>query len=105
MIRQAKKLEEIGVKELNLIAQDTTRYGIDLYGKYRLADLLYELNKMDFTWIRILYMYPDEINDELLEAMAICDKVVPYFDIPIQHANDRILKLMNRRGNKKILLK
>lgn len=104
LIKQAKKLEEIGVKELNLIAQDTTRYGIDLYGKYRLADLLYELNKMDFTWIRILYMYPDEINDELLEAMAIYDKVVPYFDIPIQHANDRILKLMNRRGNKKNLV-
>ena len=101
IISQAKKLEAIGIKELNLIAQDTTRYGIDLYGKYRLADLLYELNKMDFYWIRILYMYPDEINDELLQAMANCKKVVPYFDIPVQHASDRMLKLMNRRGSKK----
>ncbi|MGI6608414.1 MAG: 30S ribosomal protein S12 methylthiotransferase RimO [Erysipelotrichaceae bacterium] len=101
VIRQAKELEAIGVKEINLIAQDTTRYGIDLYGKYRLADLLYQLNKMDFYWIRVLYMYPDEINDELLQAMAVCDKVVPYFDIPIQHGSDRILKLMNRRGSKK----
>lgn len=101
IIRQAKELEAIGVKELNLIAQDTSRYGIDLYGQYRLADLLYELNKLDFHWIRILYMYPDEINDELLEAMAACDKVVPYFDIPVQHASDRLLKLMNRRGSKK----
>ncbi|NLZ75687.1 MAG: 30S ribosomal protein S12 methylthiotransferase RimO [Erysipelotrichia bacterium] len=104
IIRQAKELEEIGVKELNLIAQDTTRYGIDLYGKYRLADLLYELNKMNFTWIRILYMYPDEINDDLLEAMGNCDRVVPYFDIPVQHASDRMLKLMNRRGSKKHII-
>lgn len=99
IIRQAKELEAIGIKELNLIAQDTTRYGIDLYGKYRLKDLLYELNKLNFHWIRILYMYPDEINDELLQAMASCDKVVPYFDIPVQHGSDRILKLMNRRGS------
>ncbi len=101
IIHQAKELAAIGVKELNLIAQDTSRYGIDLYGRYRLADLLYELNKLDFHWIRILYMYPDEINDELLEAMSNCDKVVPYFDIPVQHASDRLLKLMNRRGSQK----
>lgn len=100
ILRQAKELENIGVKELNLIAQDTTRYGIDLYGRYRLADLLYQLNRMNFTWIRILYMYPDEISDELLQAMAVCEKVVPYFDIPVQHGSDRMLRLMNRRGSK-----
>ncbi len=100
LLKQAKELEKMNVKELNLIAQDTTRYGIDLYGKLRLADLLAELNKMNFTWIRILYMYPDEITDELLDRMSQLDKVVPYFDIPVQHSSDRLLKLMNRRGNK-----
>ncbi len=104
LLKQAKELEKLGVKELNVIAQDTTRYGIDLYGKLRLADLLEELNKLDFTWIRILYMYPDEITDDLLDRMSKLDKVVPYFDIPVQHASDRLLKLMNRRGNKEHIL-
>lgn len=104
IIKQAKELEKLDVKELNLIAQDTTRYGIDLYGKLRLADLLEELNKMNFTWIRILYMYPDEITDDLLERMSKLDKVIPYFDIPVQHANNRLLKLMNRRGTKEHIL-
>ena len=104
LLKQAKELEKLGVKELNIIAQDTTRYGIDLYGKLRLADLLEELNKLDFTWIRILYMYPDEITDDLLDKMSKLDKVVPYFDIPVQHASDRLLKLMNRRGNKEHIL-
>ena len=104
LLKQAKELEKLGVKELNIIAQDTTRYGIDLYGKLRLADLLEELIKLDFTWIRILYMYPDEITDDLLDKMSKLDKVVPYFDIPVQHASDRLLKLMNRRGNKEHIL-
>ncbi|MDO4378915.1 MAG: 30S ribosomal protein S12 methylthiotransferase RimO [Erysipelotrichia bacterium] len=104
LLKQAKELEKMNVKELNLIAQDTTRYGIDLYGKLCLADLLTELNKMNFTWIRILYMYPDEITDELLDTMSKLDKVVPYFDIPVQHSSDRLLKLMNRRGNKQHIL-
>lgn len=104
LLKQAKELEKLGVKELNIIAQDTTRYGIDLYGKLRLSDLLEELNKLDFTWIRILYMYPDEITDDLLDKMSKLDKVVPYFDIPVQHASDRLLKLMNRRGNKEHIL-
>ena len=104
LLKQAKELEKLGVKELNIIAQDTTRYGIDLYGKLRLADLLEDLNKLDFTWIRILYMYPDEITDDLLDKMSKLDKVVPYFDIPVQHASDRLLKLMNRRGNKEHIL-
>lgn len=101
VLRQAKELSDMGVKEVNIIAQDTTRYGIDLYQRLRLADLLKEMNQMNFHWIRVLYMYPDEITDELLDVMASCEKVVPYFDIPIQHANDRLLKLMNRRGSKK----
>lgn len=104
LLKQAKELESLGVKELNVIAQDTTRYGIDLYGRLRLSDLLEELNKLDFTWIRILYMYPDEITDELLDKMSKLDKVVPYFDIPVQHSSDRLLKLMNRRGNKEHIL-
>ncbi len=104
LLKQAKELESLGVKELNIIAQDTTRYGIDLYGRLRLSDLLEELNKLDFTWIRILYMYPDEITDELLDKMSKLDKVVPYFDIPVQHSSDRLLKLMNRRGNKEHIL-
>jgi len=104
LIEQAKELEAMGIKEVNLIAQDTTRYGIDLYNRLRLADLLKELNKMDFKWIRILYMYPDEITDELLDTMASCEKVVPYFDIPTQHANNRLLKLMNRRGSKEHII-
>lgn len=104
IVLQAQELERIGVKELNIIAQDTTRYGIDLYHKLRLSDLLVELNKMSFKWIRILYMYPDEITEELLDTMAKLDKVVPYFDIPIQHANNRLLALMNRRGTKQHII-
>jgi len=98
LIQKAKDLEKIGVKELNIIAQDTSRYGKDLYGRFRLHELLIELNKMDFKWIRILYLYPDEIYPELLQAMKECDKVLPYFDIPTQHASNKMLKLMNRRG-------
>ncbi len=104
VIAEAKVLESYGVKELNLIAQDTTRYGKDLYNRFRLHELLIELNKMNFKWIRILYMYPDEIYDGLLETMASLDKVIPYFDIPTQHGSDRMLLAMNRRGLQKDII-
>ncbi|MFV0380307.1 MAG: 30S ribosomal protein S12 methylthiotransferase RimO [Anaerorhabdus sp.] len=100
LIENAKSLAEKGVKELNIVAQDTTCYGKDLYGKRRLLDLLCELNKIDeLKWIRVLYMYPDEIDDELLYGMSKLNKVLPYFDIPLQHGVDRVLKSMNRRGS------
>lgn len=99
LVEEAKELVLRGVKELVLIAQDTTKYGVDIYGKRSLLTLLKELHKIDgFHWIRILYMYPDEIDDELIEGMAFLHKVLPYFDIPMQHGNDKMLKLMNRRG-------
>lgn len=98
VLAEAKLLEQRGTKELVLIAQDTTRYGIDLYRKYALADLLKELDKMDFEWIRILYMYPEAITTELVDTIAESKHVLPYFDIPLQSGNDRILKLMNRRN-------
>lgn len=106
IVEEAKELAEKGVKELVLIAQDTTKYGIDLYGELSLLELLKKVNTIEgFHWIRILYMYPDEINDELIEGMSQLDKVVPYFDIPLQHANNEMLKLMNRRGTKEDVLK
>ena len=105
LIKEAKQLAIRGVKELVLIAQDTTKYGIDLYGKPALLDLLKELHKIEgFHWIRILYMYPDEIDVELIEGMAKLPKVLPYFDIPMQHANNRMLLAMNRRGTKEEVL-
>ncbi|MDD5791086.1 MAG: 30S ribosomal protein S12 methylthiotransferase RimO [Erysipelotrichaceae bacterium] len=103
LVEQAKLLYAKGVKELNIIAQDTTYYGHDLYGHFALKDLLAELDRIEFKWIRILYMYPDEIDDELLETMRSCKRVLPYFDIPVQYGNDRILKLMNRRGSVKLI--
>ena len=90
-----------GIQEVTLIAQDTTRYGLDNYGKLMLPDLIRAVDAIEGVhWIRILYMYPDEIVDEVLEAMKNSKKVLPYFDIPMQHANNRLLKLMNRRGKK-----
>lgn len=99
LYEEAKKLKANGVKELNIIAQDTTYYGHDLYGEFKLKDLLEKLDTIGFKWIRVLYMYPDEIEDELLETMKRCKSVIPYFDIPIQYGNDDILKRMNRRGS------
>lgn len=101
VVAEAKELAAKGVKELILIAQDTTRYGIDLYGEFRLAALLDELCKIEgLKWIRLLYCYPDEITDQLIDCIARQDKVLNYMDIPLQHCNDRVLKSMNRRGNK-----
>ena len=102
-VNKAKELLKMGVKELNVVAQDTTYYGHDLYGEFKLKELIHELNKLDFDWIRILYMYPDEIEEDLLIEMSKCEKVLPYFDIPIQYGNDEILKLMNRRGSVKLI--
>ena len=100
ILAEAKELAELGAKEIVLISQDTTRYGIDLYGEFRLAALLRELCKIDgIHWIRILYCYPDEITDELIETIATEEKVVHYIDMPIQHISDSVLKAMNRRGN------
>lgn len=101
VVKEVKHLASIGVQEVTLIAQDTTKYGLDNYGKLMLAELLRQVEKVEgIRWIRVLYMYPDEIEDEVLEVMAASDKILPYFDIPMQHANDRLLKKMNRRGTK-----
>ncbi|MBE6762371.1 MAG: 30S ribosomal protein S12 methylthiotransferase RimO [Ruminococcaceae bacterium] len=98
-VAEAKKLAESGVRELIVVAQDTTNYGIDIYGKPSLCELLKELVKIEgIHWIRTLYTYPDKITDELLDLIATEEKLVPYLDIPIQHASDEILKKMNRRG-------
>lgn len=98
VLREARELSDQGVKEIILIAQDTTRYGIDLYGEYRLPKLLDELEKIEgIRWIRMLYSYPEMITDELIESMKKNPKVCKYLDIPIQHASDRVLKRMNRR--------
>lgn len=104
VILEAKSLAENGAKEIVLIAQDTTRYGEDLYGEYKLPDLLDNLQKIDgIEWIRILYTYPDKITDELISAIKRNSKVLHYLDIPMQHASDKILKRMNRSGNGKDL--
>ncbi len=100
-VKEAKKLAEGGVKELIVVAQDTTNYGADIYGKPSLPQLLKELCKVEgIHWIRTLYTYPDKITDELLDLIANEEKLVPYLDIPIQHASDKILKKMNRRGDR-----
>ena len=104
VISEAEGLAASGVRELIIVAQDTTRYGIDLYGKSSLVELLRELCKIDgIEWIRLHYMYPDEISDELIDVIANEEKIVKYLDLPIQHVSDRILKAMNRRGDKKLL--
>lgn len=101
ILEEAKLLENKGFKEIIVIAQDTTRYGEDLYGKSRLAELLQELCKFDFKWIRFLYAYPETITDELIEVVRNNDKICNYFDIPIQHFSDNILKKMNRKTDGK----
>jgi len=97
IIDEAKSLVKKGVTEIILIAQDTTGYGVDLYKKPMLAELLRELNKIEgLGWIRIMYAYPTQMKDELLDAIAECDKVVKYIDIPLQHSHPDMLKRMNR---------
>ena len=105
ILEEARSLARDGVKELVLVAQDTTRYGEDLYGSYKLPELLRELCKIEgFVWIRLLYCYPERITDELLEVIASEPKVAKYLDLPIQHADGDILKAMNRTGNAQWLL-
>ncbi len=104
ILEEANALCEKGVKELIIVAQDTTRYGEDLYGELRLPQLLNELNKIEkLQWIRLLYCYPDRITDELLQAIKENEKVCHYIDIPMQHADGKILKAMNRKGDRESL--
>lgn len=104
LIAEAKQLVEFGAKELILVAQETTLYGKDLYGEKSLPKLLHELCRIDgLYWIRILYCYPEEITDELIETIRTEEKVCHYLDIPIQHASDNILKRMGRRTNQQEL--
>lgn len=99
LVNEAQRLVSTGIKELVLIAQDTSRYHED-HGENRLSELLHALNAMDgLVWIRLLYQYPNAITSSLLDAMKACTKVVPYFDIPIQHADDELLNRMNRKGS------
>ena len=100
LIREAKDLEALGIKELNIVAQDITRYGEDLYGSYRLAELLHRITEeTSIPWIRLLYCYPDKLTDELIAEMRDNDRIVKYIDMPLQHISDPILKAMNRHGD------
>jgi ribosomal protein S12 methylthiotransferase len=101
VLREARELAADGVRELIVVAQDTTYYGMDLYGRVRLAELLRRLNEVDgLEWIRVLYAYPINLTDELIETLASCSKILPYLDLPLQHINDRVLKRMQRRVNR-----
>ena len=100
LLAEARALADRGVQELIVIAQDITRYGTDLYGRRRLGDLLTELCRLPFHWIRLHYLYPDEVDDDLIDVLAREHKILRYIDIPLQHINDGILKAMNRRSTK-----
>ena len=100
IVSEAKNLEETGIKELVLIAQDTSVYGLDIYGEYKLPELLHRLSEeTNIPWLRILYCYPDKITDALIEEMRTNPRVVHYIDLPIQHISDKMLKSMNRHGD------
>src|SRR5207253_2591772 len=102
VLREARELANDGVRELIVVAQDTTYYGMDLYGRVRLAELLRELDRIEgLEWIRILYAYPIHFTDELIETLAGAAKVIPYLDMPLQHINDRVLRRMQRRVNRR----
>ena len=106
VLEEAEQLAKKGVKELVVIAQDTTKYGIDLYGKPRLAELLEKLCKIEgFKWIRFLYAYPETITDELIDVVKNNEKICNYFDIPIQHISNPVLKKMNRKSNEESIKK
>lgn len=101
VVAEARELVASGVRELNLVAQDTTYYGLDLYGRPRLAELLTELERIDgLDWIRVMYLYPMYFTDELVEVLAGSRRIVPYLDMPLQHINDTMLKRMQRRVNR-----
>lgn len=101
LICEAKKLSDDGVKELILVAQDVTRYGTDFDGKPHLIELVDRLSKLDFAWIRLLYLYPEMVDDALIEYVKNNDKIAKYMDIPLQHVDDDVLKRMNRRTDEK----
>lgn len=104
IVTEVERLAEQGVREFCLIAQDTTRYGLDRYGEYRLPELLRRLAKIDgVRWLRLLYCYPTHFTDEIIAAMADEDKVCKYIDLPLQHSEDRILSEMNRRGDQRTI--
>ena len=104
LVSEAKQLDELGVKELSIIAQDITRYGIDLYGSYKLAELIHRITEeTNIPWIRLLYCYPDKITDELVAEIRDNDRVVKYIDLPLQHISDSVLKRMNRHGDGKMI--
>ncbi len=104
IIKEAKDLCALAIKELVIVAQDTTRYGEDIYGEYKLAELLHRLaEEVDIPWMRILYCYPDKITDELIAEIRDNEKVVKYIDLPIQHINDDVLRRMNRHGGRKVI--
>lgn len=106
ILDEAKMLAKKGIKELIVIAQDTTKYGVDIYGESKLAELLDKLSKIKgIEWIRFLYSYPEGITDELIEVVASNNKIAKYFDIPIQHISNTILKKMNRRTSKENIIK
>ena len=101
IIKEAKEIAKRGIKELIIIAQDTTKYGVDLYGESKLPELLEEICKIDeIKWIRFLYSYPEGITDKLIEVVKKNDKIAKYFDIPIQHISNKILNKMNRKTSK-----
>ncbi len=102
VIAEAKQLADSGVRELIIVAQDTTYYGMDLYGRPRLSELLHELNQVEsLRWIRLMYFYPMYIDDVLIQTIAECDKILPYIDMPLQHINDTMLRRMSRKVNRK----
>ena len=100
LVAEAKDLEALGIKELNIVAQDVTRYGLDLYGSYRLHELLHRITEeTNIPWIRLLYCYPDKVTDELIAEIRDNDRIVKYIDMPLQHISDSVLKRMNRHGD------
>lgn len=104
IVKEAQNLEALGVKELNIIAQDTSRYGLDLYGEYSLAKLVRAITENTaIPWIRLLYCYPDKITKELVDEFCSNDRLLKYIDLPIQHINDRILTRMNRHGGRDVI--
>ena len=100
IVKEAKDLDALGVRELNIVAQDITRYGLDLYGSYKLAELLRAItDNTSIPWIRLLYCYPDKITDELVAEIRDNDRILKYIDMPIQHISDNMLTVMNRHGD------
>jgi len=103
LVKEASYLVGLGVKEIILVAQDVSNYGVDLYGKRKLVELIKELSKTDVEWIRLMYCYIENIDDALIKEISTNEKVVKYLDMPLQHISDKILKSMNRRGDSKLI--